>query len=365
MTTSAVPLFFPLRGTTALFGVPSAAGPPLECLSETATQLAGISVLQDPLGQYISGLQLFWYDATGAKIEGPVLETSPGTVPLVGSRSLAVPLASRMLQVEAAFSKNASLGTVYLEAIELTWLTQTGSARSAKVCCDYHVTQILDRETHRHVLNSCDIISGCSSYPNGAKHFPNLQMQLRRTPFAVQYSSFRQIGGPAICTWTSSKDNQLTIKAPRPPNPNADFLTGILPSAFQQRIRIFDDLDLPFYVSIFSSRPSEFSFSVANRTTGDVQNMTMRVSKSGLRGEELTEEVEVSQDFVANTDGVHDFLVQLSSYAISDAVVRGTCVATLYWVDFAGNVVESQVNANVTLDRILSQVGFNTTQSLK
>ena len=93
--------------------------------------------------------------------------------------------------------------------------------------------------------------------------------------------------------------------------------------------------------------------------------MTMRVSKSGLRGEELTEEVEVSQDFVANTDGVHDFLVQLSSYAISDAVVRGTCVATLYWVDFAGNVVESQVNANVTLDRILSQVGFNTTQSLK
>lgn len=364
MTTPSEPLFFPLRGTTALFGVPSAAGQSLECLSETATQLAGISVLQDPLGRYISGLQLFWYDAAGEKIEGPLLETSAGTAPLVGSRSLTVPLASRMLQVEAAFSRNASLG-LFLEAVELTWLTQTGSARSAKVCCDYHVTQTLDRETHRHILNSCDIITGCSSYPNEAAHFPNLQLRLRRTPFAVQYEAFSQIGGPAICTWTPRTDNRLTIKAPSPPNPNADVVTGSLPSAFQQRVRIFDDLDLPFYVYILSSRPSEFSFSVADRTTGDVQNMTMRVSKSGLRAEEITEQVSVMQDFVANTDGVHDFLVQLSSYAISDAVVRGTCVATLYWLDFTGNIVQSQVNANVTLDRILSQVGFNTTQSVK
>jgi len=362
MVTPSAPLFFPLKGTTALLGLPSAAGPPLQCLEEAATQLAGLSILQDPLGRYISGLQLSWYDAAGARIDGPVLETSPGSAPLVGSRTFTVPLASRMLQVEASFSRNGD--GLFLEAIQLTWLTQSGSARSATVCCDYHVTQQLPRETHRHALDPCDIISGCSSYPNGASHFPNLQMQLTRTPFAVQYSTFTQLGGPAICTWMPTTNDRLTIRAPRPPDPRSDSITCTLTAIFQQRLRIFDDMILPPYVAVFAAQPSLFAITVANKDTGDVRSTTLRVTESGLRTEDLVEQTKNDLDYAAIVDGVHDVVLELSSYVISDAIVRGTCTATLFWTDFQGNIFQSQVQTNVTIDRIHTQVGASISETI-
>ena len=365
MVVPSVPLIIPLRGDTALFGVPAAEGPVLQCLNEAATQLAGISVLQDAQGQYISGLQLSWYDVNGATIQGPVLETSPGTPPLIGRKSMTVPLGSRMLQVEATFSRNNTFDTLFLEAIQLTWLTRNGSAGYATVCCDAHLTKILTRETHRHILDPCDIISGCRSYPHGESHFRNLQLSLGRTPYAVRYSSFQQIGGPTLCTWNKRQDDQFTIRAPKPPKLNDDIVSSSLSTGYAQQVRIFDDMVLPYYVSMYVAEPSEFTFAVANLETGDVEPVTVRVTASGLRAEELSEQVSVKMPFNARTDGVNDWFIQMTSFAISDAVVKGTCTATLYWVDFNGNQTTSQVQANVTLDKIIARVGQTVTQAVR
>ena len=364
MTTPSTPLLFPLRGKTALLGVPEAAGPALECFSEAAVQLAGLSILQDPQGQFISGLQLSWYDSNGATILGPLLETSPGTPPQVGSESLTLPLESRMLHAEAVFSRNGALDTLFLEAIRLSWLTRSGSARSASVFCDAHLTQTLPRETHRHILDPCDVITGCASYPYGELHFRNIQMTLARTPFAVRYSAFAQIGGPTLCDWTRVLEDQLKINAPRPPAPQDEVISCTLSTGYAQTVRIFDDLNIPDYVAIYVNDPSQFEFSVANAATGNVETVTMQVTVSGLRGEEISEQVTVSEQFFARADGVNNWLVEMGAYEIKDAIVQGQCTVTLYSMDFDGNIITNQVTANVTLDQISTHVGRRVIQSL-